>query len=110
MPPPAEASTRISATSSCIFCCIFCACCILACMLPGIFMALTLLQISHRADLAVRKHFLESPHLRMRESAAGDFVFLGRGRCHGRLRGFAVLDRDLDGSACHSAYGRFEFL
>src|SRR5205807_9364558 len=99
MPPPAEASTRISATSSCIFACIFCACCIIACMLPGIFIALTLLQISHCADVAVRKHFLESLHLGMGKSAAGDLVFLGRRGFDWGLRGFAGLDRDLDGSA-----------
>jgi len=42
MPPPAEASTRISAISSCSFCCICCACFIIDCMFPGIFMGLLL--------------------------------------------------------------------
>src|ERR1700730_8706946 len=68
MPPPAVASTRISAISSCIFFCICSACFIMACMFPGSFInPVLLLQISHHADLCVREHLLETPHFRMRK-------------------------------------------
>src|SRR5277367_1580900 len=84
MPPPAEASTRISAISSCSFFCICSACFIMACMFPGSFIGL-FLQVSHYADLSVGEHLLESPHLGMREGAGGDIV-LGRFRDGGDAR------------------------
>src|ERR1035438_7438895 len=89
MPPPAVASTRISAISSCIFFCICSACFIMACMFPGSFInPALLLKITHHADLRVGKHLLEAPHFRMRESALGHVVLewfqLGN-RCYIRL-------------------------
>ena len=79
MPPPAEASTRISAISSCIFSCICCACCIICCMLPGSFTCL-LLQVANCANLAA-EDFPETLHFRIGQRAAGGFVLgVGLGR------------------------------
>src|SRR5271157_4442185 len=88
MPPPAEASTRIWATSCWSFSCTCCAwriiCCI-CCMLPGNFTWL-LLEISNFADLAA-KHFPEAPDLEVGQRAGGDFVFAVAGGGRGAGRG-----------------------
>src|SRR5262249_17267171 len=65
IPPPADASTRISPTSCCLRSCICCACFIIACMLPGSFTSL-LLQIADRSDLPA-KQFLELLDFRVGE-------------------------------------------
>src|SRR5512143_1796069 len=116
MPPPAEASTRISATSSCIFCCIFWACCIMACMFPGIFMRrspsrlLTFLQIANGAHLAFREQFLKALHFRMRQGTLRRFIFRRLGRSPGHGGCFSHAQRELDGPARHAPYRRFELL
>src|SRR5271157_1492216 len=97
MPPPAEASTLIWATSCWSFSCTCCAwriiCCI-CCMLPGNFTGL-LLEVSNFADFAA-KHFPEAPDLGVGQRAGGGFLFVmtGGGR---RKRGWlaAVIDGDL---------------
>src|SRR2546421_272764 len=89
MPPPAVASTRISATSCCIFSCICCAWRIMFCMLPGSFMDL-LLEVANFAYFAA-EDFPEALDLGIGERAAGDFVLrvgfrrreVGRGRSAG---------------------------
>src|ERR1700679_2080506 len=110
MPPPAEASTRISAISSCIFCCIFWACCIMACMFPGIFIfASPVFQISHGSYLAVREQFLEALHFGMLKRTDCRFVWLRKGRRRGRYAlGFADFYRDLDGPSDHLMHDRGE--
>ena len=62
-------------------------------------------QISHGADVAVRKHFLESLHLGMGKSAVSDVVFLGRRGFDRDLRGFAGLDGNFYGPSRNGAYG-----
>src|ERR1700723_3163766 len=77
MPPPAEASTRMSAISSCIFFCICSAFCIMACMFPGSFIVPALFfQTSHHAELRVREHLLEALHIGVCQRALGDIVLL----------------------------------
>src|ERR1035437_683743 len=77
MPPPAEASTLIWATSCWSFSCTCCAwriiCCI-CCMLPGNFTWLHL-EISDFTNFAA-KHFPEAPDLGVGQRAAGDFFFV----------------------------------
>src|SRR5260370_22763104 len=63
IPPPEDASTRISATSCCMRSCICCACFIMFCMLPGNFTSL-LLQIADRANLAA-EYLLKFFHFRI---------------------------------------------
>src|ERR1700674_957027 len=94
MPPPAVASTLISAISCCSFSCIFCACCIIACMLPGNFTSL-LLEVSNLANFPA-KHFPEPPHLRVGERAAGGVVCLAGGGRHVGRRLTPSADCDLD--------------
>src|SRR6185312_10570497 len=67
MPPPADASTRIAAISSCSFCCICWACFIMDCMLPGIFIVSLVLfiQISHGTNVSAREQFLKPLHAGM---------------------------------------------
>src|SRR6266851_8246837 len=93
IPPPAEASTRMRATSCCMRSCICCACFIMFCMLPGSFTYL-LLQIANRSNLAA-EYFLEPFHFRIAQRARRGFVrwrLLGsRRRRRSRLAG-----RDLD--------------
>src|SRR3954471_21235194 len=81
MPPPAVASTLISAISCCIFSCMRCACCIICCMLPGSFTGL-LLEISNFSNFAA-EDFAEALHFGIGEGAAGGIVLLdaGGGRC-----------------------------
>src|SRR5579864_5667173 len=93
MPPPAVASTLISAISCCSFSCIFCACCIIACMLPGNFTSL-LLEVSNPAHFPA-KDFPEPPHLRVGERAAGGVVCLAGGGQHCGRRFNPRVDRDL---------------
>src|ERR1700730_16043003 len=87
IPPPADASTRISAISSCILRCICSACFIMACMFPGSFIRFCLFfQISHRADLRVRKKLLEALDFGMAQCAAGDVVLRLCGQRSGLCR------------------------
>src|SRR6185295_17914409 len=121
MPPPEEPSTRISATSSCIFCCIFWACCIMACMLPGIFMGFSnrahgwtarsgILQISDRADLRVLENILKALHYRMRERTSRGFIFaLRRSGYGGRGGGVTDLNRDSNRPSGDALGSGFEF-
>src|SRR5579871_2105001 len=97
MPPPAVASTLMSAISWCSFSCIFCACCIICCMLPGSFTSL-LLEVSNFADLAA-KDFPKTPDLFVAQRAPGEIVFFsgGRGCRRGGLRRFADADLDPQG-------------
>src|SRR5271165_3854032 len=82
IPPPADASTRISAISSCILFCICCACFIICCMFPGSFMVSIrlFLQVSHGPYLRVREEFLKPLHFRVGERALGDIVAGARHR------------------------------
>src|SRR5450756_851993 len=73
MPPPAVAVTLISAISCCIFSCICCAWRIICCILPGSFTCL-LLEVANFAYFPA-EDFAESPHFRVGQRAARDFVF-----------------------------------
>src|SRR5437879_2640972 len=86
IPPPAEASTRICASSCCRRSCICCACFIMVCMFPGSFMSgllvqfrtallIYLFQVADRAHFAA-KNFAKALHLRIRQCALGHFVLL----------------------------------
>ena len=74
MPPPADASTRISAISSCSCFCICSACFIMACILAGFHSLALFFQISHHADLSVREHFLEPLDFGIRQRPLGGVV------------------------------------
>src|SRR5580658_6515550 len=102
IPPPAEASTRMSAISSCIFFCICSAFCIMACMFPGSFICPALLfQIADHADLRVGEQFLEAADLGVGEGALGDVVGFFGERNSGRVR---FAERDFD---AHRPAGNF---
>src|SRR5258708_21695698 len=75
IPPPAEASTRMRATSCCMRSCICCACFIMFCMLPGSFTYL-LLQIANRSNLPA-EYFLKFLHFRIGQRSRRSLV-LGR--------------------------------
>src|SRR6266849_10308612 len=82
IPPPADASMRMRATSCCMRSCICCAFCIIDCMLPGSFTSL-LLKISNRSNLPA-KDFLESLHFRIGECARGGLILGGLLHLDGR--------------------------
>src|SRR5260370_26608764 len=95
IPPPEDASTRISATSCCMRSCICFACFIMFCMLPGNFMSL-LLQIADRANLAA-EYLLKFFHFRIGQRP-GRSLALGRLASDGGRRRRGALsrgDRDL---------------
>src|ERR1039457_1706419 len=81
MPPPAVAVTLICAISCAIFSCICCAWRIICCILPGSFTCL-LLEVANFAYFAA-ENFSETPHFRIGQRAAGDFVLGFRFRWRG---------------------------
>src|SRR5471030_3180853 len=103
MPPPAVASTRISAISCWSFSCICCAWRIICCMLPGSF-TLLLLEISNLANFAA-EHLPEALHFRIGQRAAGHFVVVVSG-CGRAWRGcFTGCDPDTQRPAEHFTHG-----
>src|SRR6266702_4198488 len=95
MPPPAEASTRICATSWCMRSCICCACFIIDCMLPGSFTYL-LLQIPDRSNLAA-EDLLKPFHFGIGQRARRGLILwrLPDTGCYGLRRRRAGDDLDL---------------
>jgi hypothetical protein len=75
MPPPAVASTLISAISCCQLLLHLLAWRIICCMLPGSF-TLRLLEIANFADFAA-EHFLEALDFGVGQGAAGGLIFAG---------------------------------
>src|SRR5260370_31036813 len=103
MPPPAVASTRISAISCWSFSCICCAWRITCCMLPGSF-TLLLLEISNLANFAA-EHFPEALHFRIGQRAAGHFVVAVSRWGRAWLRRFTGRELDAQRPAEHGAHG-----
>src|SRR5580700_6467811 len=94
MPPPAVASTLISAISCASLSCICLACCIICCMFGGF--TLRLLEIANFADFAA-EHFLEALDFRVGQGTAGRLVLACRGReLDGGGRWSGVGDGHLD--------------